>query len=201
MDENTRAGQNIGNAVSASDADSNSLTYTLEGPGKDSFTIVSSSGQIRTRAALNHEERDSYSVTVKVDDRQRKANSVAAKSVTIMVDDVREPPSAPAAPTVSGIPGSTSSIRVTWAEPANMGPRITGYDVQYREVGSGPTRWPHVGADRSTIITDLKAGTRYEVQVRARSEEGTGDWSRWGSGSPNPDVANRNPAFSAGSRS
>ena len=55
VDENTRAGQNLGNAISASDADSNSLTYTLEGPGKDSFTIVSSSGQIRTRAALNYE--------------------------------------------------------------------------------------------------------------------------------------------------
>ncbi|MYD52250.1 MAG: hypothetical protein F4W93_12335 [Dehalococcoidia bacterium] len=201
VDENTRAGQNVGNAISASDADSNSLTYTLEGPGKDSFTIVSSSGQIRTRSPLDHETRDSYSVTVKVDDRQRKANSVATKSVTIMVDDVREAPSPPAAPTVAGIPGSTSSVRVTWDEPANTGPAITGYDVHYREVGSGPLRWDHFGADRSTIITDLKAGTRYEVQVRARSDEGTDDWSRWGSGMPNPDVANRNPAFSGGSRS
>ena len=201
MDENTRAGQSIGSAISASDADSNSLTYSLEGPGKDSFTIVSSSGQIRTRSPLDHESREFYSVTVKVDDRQRKDNSVAAKSVTIMVDDIREAPSSPAAPTVAGIPGSTSSVRVTWAEPANTGPAITGYDVHYREVGSGPTRWDHFGADRSTIITDLKAGTRYEVQVRARSDEGTGDWSRWGSGMPNPDVANRNPTFSGGSRS
>ena len=201
VNENTRAGQNLGNAVSASDADSNSLTYSLEGPGADSFTIVSSSGQIRTRSPLDHETRQSYSVTVKVDDRQRKANSVATKSVTIMIDDVREPPSPPAAPRVAGIPGSTSSIRVTWAEPANTGPQIDGYDVHYREVGSGPTRWEHFGADLSTIITGLKAGTRYEVQVRARSEEGSGDWSRWGSGMPNPDVANRNPTFSGASRS
>ena len=198
VDENTRAGLSIGSAISASDADSNSLTYKLEGPGADSFTIVSSSGQIRTKSPLDHESRQRYSVTVKVDDRQRKANSIAAKSVTIMVGDVHEAPPAPAAPKVAGIPGSTSSIRVTWAEPANTGPRITGYDVHYREAGSGPTRWDHFGADRSTIITDLKAGTRYEVQVRARNEEDTGDWSRWGSGSPNPDVANRNPTFSAG---
>ncbi len=201
VDENTRAGQNIGSAISASDADSNSLTYSLEGPGADSFTIVSSSGQMRTKSPLDHEARQSYSVTVKVDDRQRKDNSVAAKSVTIMVDDGREPPPAPAAPKVAGIPGSTSSVRVTWAEPANTGPRITGYDVNYRKVGSGSLRWPHMGADRSTIITDLKAGTRYEAQVRAWSEEGSGDWSRWGSGMPNPDVANRNPTFSGGSRS
>ena len=201
VDENTRAGQNIGNAVSASDDDSNSLTYSLEGPGKDSFTIVSSSGQIRTRSPLDHETRKSYSVTVKVDDRQKRDNSIAAKSVTIMVDDVREAPSPPAAPRVAGIPGSTSSIRVTWDAPANTGPSITQYGVHYREVGSGPTRWDHFGADRSTIITGLKAGTRYEVQVRARSEEGTSDWSRWGAGSPNPDVANRNPTFSGASRS
>ena len=141
VDENTRAGQNLGSAISASDADSNSLTYTLEGPGKDSFTIVSSSGQIRTRSALDHETRASYSLTVKVDDRQSKDNSIAAKSVTVMVDDVREPPSAPAAPTVAGIPGSTSSVRVTWDEPANTGPQITGYDVHYREVGEGWGRW------------------------------------------------------------
>ena len=200
VDENTRAGQNLGSAISASDADSNSLTYTLEGPGKDSFTIVSSSGQIRTRSALDRETRESYSLTVKVDDRQRKDNSIAAKSVTVMVDDVREPPSAPAAPTVAGIPGSTSSVRVTWDEPANTGPQIDRYGVHYREVGSGPARWDHTSADRSTIITGLKAGTRYEVQVRAWSDEGSGEWSRWGSGMPNPDVANRVPAFSGGSR-
>ena len=201
VDENTRAGQNLGSAISATDADSNSLTYSLEGPGADSFTIVSSSGQIRTKSPLDHETRQSYSVTVKVDDRQKRDNSVAAKSVTITVDDVREAPSAPAAPTVTGIPGSTSSIRVTWAAPANTGTAVTGYDVHYREVGSGWGRWDHHSADRGTIITGLKAGTRYEAQVRARSGEGTGEWSRVGSGSPNPDVANRNPTFSGGSRS
>ena len=195
VDENTRAGQNIGSAISASDADSNSLTYSLEGPGKaDSFTIVSSSGQIRTRSPLDHETRQSYSVTVKVDDRQRKANSVAAKSVTIMVDDVREPPPPPAAPRVAGIPGSTSSIRVTWAEPANRGPRITGYDVNYREVGSGPTRWDHYGADRSTIITEpegrhaLRGAGAGERAKRAHS-----DWSRWGSGIAEPGRGQQEP--------
>ena len=196
--ENTSAGRAVGSPVSASDADGNGLTYSLEGPGSDSFTIVSSSGQIRTRVALNYEERISYSVTVKVNDRQNKANSVAAKSVTITVSNAEEPPSAPTAPTVAGIPGSTDSVRVTWDEPANTGPAITDYDVHYREVGAGGfVLWNHNGVDRSTIITNLQAGTRYEVQVRSRSPEGTSGWSRSGSGMPNPDVANRNPAFSS----
>ncbi len=200
VDENTAARQNVGSAISASDTDSNTLAYTLDGPGASSFTIVSNSGQIQTSSPLDYETRQSYSLTVKVDDGQGRPNSVAAKSVTIKVDDVREAPSAPPIPSVAGVPGSTSSVRVMWSAPQNTGSAILGYDVQIREVGKGPRRWEHYGVDRSTIITGLDAGTRYEVQVRARSDEGTSDWSRWGSGSPNPDVANRVPAFSGGAQ-
>ena len=209
VDENARVGQNVGSPVSATDNDGNRLTYSLECPGKDlkcpgkdSFTIISSSGQIRTRVALDHEERSSYSVTVTVDDGQRKNNSVAAMSVTIEVADVDELPTVRTAPTVSGIPGSTSSVRVTWDEPVNTGPDITDYDMQYGVAGTGGFNiWKHEGADRITIITGLTAGTRYEVRVRAKSDEGTSEYSRSGTGSPNPDVANRNPVFSGVARS
>ena len=199
VDENTRSGQNVGGAVEATDTDRNTLTYSLEGPGKDSFTIVSSSGQIRTRAALNHEERSSYSLTVKVDDRQRRDNSVAVKSVAIIVEDVHEGPSAPSAPRVTGIAGSTDSVRVTWEEPANTGPPIIDYDVRCLDC---PGDVVHDGADRSTIITGLTPGTRYAVEVRANNGELTGEYSRSGTGSPNPDVANQKPVFSpSGARS
>ena len=199
--ENTRAGQNVGSPVSASDADSNRLTYSLEGPGADSFTIVSGSGQMRTKSPLDHESRESYSVTVRVDDGSGRDNSGRAKSVTISVDDVEEAPSSPAAPRVVGIPGTTDRVLVIWEEPANKGNPVTDYDVHYGESGSGGfARWDHFGADRSTIITGLSSGTRYQVQVRAKNDEGTSEWSRSGSGAPNPDVANRNPAFSGGAR-
>ena len=206
VDENTGSGQNVGSAVSASDDDGNRLTYTLEGPNKDSFTIVSSGnsgGQIKTKAALDYETRNSYSLTVKVDDGSKRANSSAAKSVTVTVDDVDEIPPAPSAPTVSGIPGSTDSVRVTWSAPSYTGPPITDYEVHYGEAGSGgwTTLVGRTGADRSAIITGLTAGMNYAVQVRARSDEGTSDWSSSGTGKPNPDVANRNPTFSSGSRS
>ena len=194
--ENTGPGQPVGSPVSATDNDGNRLTYTLEGPGKDSFTIVSSSGQIRTKAALDREERSSYAVTVKVDDGQRKANSTASKSVTIEIANVVERPSAPAAPAVSGIPSSTSSVRVTWDAPANTGPEITDYDVQYGVAGTGGfSDWIHQGVDKSTIITGLTAGTNYEVRVRARNADGPSVYSQTGRGSPNPDVANRDPVF------
>ncbi len=205
VDENTRSGQPVGSAVSATDADGNRLTYTLDGPNKDLFTIVSSGsqgGQIRTRADLDHETRGSYALTVKVDDGSRRDNSGAAKSVTVEVDDVDEIPPAPAAPRVAGIAGSTDSVRVTWDAPTYTGPSITDYEVRYGEAGSGgwTTLVGRTGADRSQIITELTAGQRYEVQVRAKSDEGTGPWSRSGTGMPNPDVANRVPAFSGGAR-
>lgn len=199
VEENTRAGQNVGNAIEATDPDKHRLTYSLEGPGKDSFNITNT-GQIRTRLPLNHEERDEYSLTVKVNDGQRKNNSIAAKSVTIEVTDRPEQPSAPAAPKVAGIPGSTDSVRVTWSAPANPGPAITHYSVQYAVSGSRDAflrvTVPTGSADRSAIITGLTSGTRYDVQVRAESPEGHSDWSRSSTGSPNPDAENRNPAFS-----
>ena len=42
----------------------------------------------------------------------------------------------PAAPAVSAIAGSTSSVRVSWDAPSNEGrPPIVDYDVQYRTGG------------------------------------------------------------------
>ena len=122
-------------------------------------------------------------------------------SVTINVTDENESPTRPGRPTVSAIAGSTSSVRVTWDAPSNEGrPPIVTYDVQYRTGGGSFTPWSHDGTDTSTIITDLSAGTSYEVQVKAWNMEDDSEWSPSGAGMPNPDVANRVPAFSGGAR-
>ena len=199
--ENTRSGQNVGAPVTATDRDADRLTYSLGGPGADSITIDSRTGQIRTSSALNYEERDSYSVTVKADDGTDTRNSFAAISVTIMVNNMDEPPSKPAAPSVSGISGSTDSVRVMWEEPTNMGPPITDFDLQYREGSSGNFRsWPHDGMDMSAIVPGLKAGTTYQFQVLANNAEGPSEWSSSGSGMPDPDPANNLPVYTGGVR-
>ena len=51
--ENTVSGRNVGAAVTATDADRDTLTYSLEGTDAASFSIVEASGQIRTSAALD----------------------------------------------------------------------------------------------------------------------------------------------------
>ena len=198
VEENTRSGQSIGRPVEANDADGHRLTYSLEGVYKDEFTIEIGSGHIRTRASLDYESRRSYSLTVKADDNH---GGSAYVSVTINVTDESESPTAPGRPTVSAIAGSTSSVRVTWEAPSNEGrPPLVTYDVRYRTGGGSFTPWSHDGTDTSTIITDLSAGTSYEVQVKAWNMEDDSEWSPSGTGSPDPDPANNPPTFSGGPR-
>ena len=203
VDENEQGGRNVGSSVEAEDEDGDRLTYSLEGPGADSFTIDSRTGQVRTKSGVtyDHESREFYSLTVKVDDGSRKDNSGSAKSVTVTVRDRTEAPLAPPAPRVMGVPGSTTNVRVNWEEARNTGPSIDKYEVEYRRAGSDTwDDWAHDDRlDRSTIITGLMPGTRYEVRVRAHNANGwSQDWSRSGTGRPNPDVANRNPVLSGG---
>ena len=85
-------------------------------------------------------------------------------------------------PTVFGGDGR-QLCRVSWSEPENTGPPITDYDVQVREEGTGGfTGALHEGPGRTLTLSDLEAGTLYEVQVRATNEEGTSGWSDAGEG-------------------
>ena len=131
--ENTAANNNVGSAIpAATDADSDPLTYTMEGTDEASFTFDASNRQIKTKSAVDHEAKSSYEVTIKASD----GAASDTVSVTINVTDVAEPPSAPSAPTVSG--ASTTSLSVSWSAPLNTGkPAITSYDLQYRAGSSG----------------------------------------------------------------
>ena len=87
--ENTASGQDIGTAVAATDADNDTLTYSLGGTDADSFSIDTATGQLQTKAALDYETKTSYSVTVSVDDGNGGTDTIA---VTINVTDVNEAP-------------------------------------------------------------------------------------------------------------
>ena len=180
--ENTAAGQNVGAALTATDDDGHTLTYTLEGADAASFDILSTSGQIQTKAGVtyNHEATSTYTVIVKADDSNGGTDTV---TVTITVTDVDEPPGQPAAPSVSATAGSTTSLDVTWTAPTNTGPAIASYDLQYRAGTSGNfTNGPQNVTGTSAAIGSLAADTSYEVQVRATNAEGDGDWSVAGTG-------------------
>ena len=90
--ENTASRQNIGSAVAATDTDNDTLTYTLGGDDAASFSIVSTTGQLQTSAALDRETKSSYSVTITADDGNT-TNNTDSIAVTVNVTDVNEKPS------------------------------------------------------------------------------------------------------------
>ena len=195
--ENTAAGQNVGAVLTATDANSDTLTYTLEGADAASFDIASTSGQIRTKAGVtyNHEAKSTYTVIVKADDGNGGTDTI---TVTITVTDVNEPPGRPAAPSVAGTSGSTTSLDVTWTAPTNTGPAITSYDLQYREGASGSfTAGPQNETGTSAAIASLMASTSHQVQVRATNAEGDGDWSFPGTGRTGASVPGAPTSLSA----
>ena len=175
--ENTVADQDVGAAVAATDADNDTLAYTLGGADMASFGIDGTTGQIRTISGVSydHEAKPSYTVTVTASD----GTDSAVADVTISITDVDEPPVAPATPTVLAAAGSNTSLTVSWTAPANAGkPDIDSYDVQYR--ASGAAAWidgPQNVTTTTTTIASLTAATEYEAQVRATNDEGVSGWS------------------------
>ena len=80
--ENTAAGTIIGAPVAATDPDNDPLTYHLGGRDAASFAIVSTSGQLQTKAALDYETKNSYTVAVMAADGN---GGTGAITVTINV--------------------------------------------------------------------------------------------------------------------
>ena len=198
VDENSGADVDVGLPVAATDADGHTVGYTLEGTDAGSFAIDGGAGQLTTKSGVtyNHEEKSSYSVTVKADDGNGGSATIA---VTLTISDVDEPPDSPGASTVT-VTGSTTR-KVTWTTPATTGrPPINGYDVRYIEasadetVDANWTDWPHSGTGTEANITGLTAVTDYKVQVKAKNNEGASDWSASGSTSTN----NTAPVFTQG---
>ena len=176
--ENPGVGIRVGGPVTASDADSDELTYTLEGTDAASFAISSTSGQIATVAGVtyNFEVQSSYSVTVKADDGKGGTDTIA---VTISLTDVEEQSAKPDKPTLAAVEGSSTSLTATWEEPdLNGGPDIQAYELRYRQGTSGV--WADLASfitGTSTTISGLTPDTEYQAQVRAFNGELESDWS------------------------
>ena len=119
-------------------------------------------------------------------------------------------PSTPAKPTVEV---KHQSLKVSWVAPADNGSSITGYDVQYRACTATPktckssptwgswTSHSHDDTTTTTTIDSLTNDTAYQVQVRAKSNNGDSAWSPSGQAIPKavPDAPDA-PSLTAGDR-
>ena len=179
--ENTASGQNIGAPITATDADTgDTLTYDLGGTDAAAFGIVSASGQIQTRAALDYETKSSYTVTVTVSDGNGGSDSIDV-TINVTPDDDGGPPggggvgprtSVPGAPTNLTAVGGDGQVVLTWRAPSSDGgAAITDYE--YRINRRNP--WIPTGSTETThTVTGLDNGTAYVFEVRAVNRRGRG---------------------------
>ena len=111
IQENTAADTNIGDAVEATHPDNlGTLVYSLDTAGATSFDLDSATGQLKTKAALDHETTPSYTVTVSVTDEMDDYSNADTRvddtiKVTVNVTDM-DIPAVPDAPTVTATPGA-----------------------------------------------------------------------------------------------
>ena len=89
VEENVPANTDIGLPVVAEDSDNDALTSSLSGSDADSFAIIPATGQILTKAKLDYETKDSYSVVVTATDPTDRKDTI---NITIEVKDVAEKP-------------------------------------------------------------------------------------------------------------
>ena len=141
--ENTAAGTNIGSAVSATDADNDTLTYTLGGTDASSFDIDRTSGQLKTRAALDYETKRSHEVTVTASD----GSLTASITVTITISNANDAP-------VFTAGGSTSR---TVAENTGAGVNIGGA-VAATDPDNDALTYTLSGTDASSFDIDRASG-------------------------------------------
>ena len=186
VDENTESGVDLGEAFVASDIDdaADELTYSLEGPDADSFELDASTGQLKTKAALDFETQSSYRVVVRVTDsgggagkeEDALSDTITVEiAVTVAVAVVNNAPvatddgigvSAANAPSGLTATAGDSQVTLTWNNPNDN--TITGYQVL------------QVAIDKlvvpSTVTGAIEAGDRFGDSVGIAGNTG-GGWS------------------------
>ena len=160
--ENTASGTNIGSVVTATDANpGDTLSYTLGGVDANSFTIVETSGQLQTSAALNYEDKNTYTVTATVSDNKGGTDSI---DVTINVTDVNDPPRFVDAP----------SATITIPENIGSSPVPIG-DFNIIDEDMDQLNNYVAGLDGETFRYEFNTGFQVDPQTLAISYSGRGD--------------------------
>ena len=197
--ENTGAGMRVGAPVAAVDPERDRLTYSLSGQDAASFSIVTTTGRIRTRATLDFETQPSYSVTVEVHDGHDRSGNAsttidATKTVTIMVENVEEPGQVTLSSRTQTI---QARVEVT-AELADddIPTRATW---QWSRSPNGRTGWVNIaGATSAQYTPTLEEDAGNYIRATATYADGHGPNKTANAVSPrvgDPPAANSAPAF------
>ena len=166
--ENTVAGADIGNPVAASDSHNGALTYALSGTDAAAFDIISATGQLQTKAALDYETKDSYTVTVTATDEAGLSDSI---DVTITVTDVDEN----VAPEFAASEGGARSVPENTVAGADIGNPVAASDADndaltYALSGTDAAAFDIISASgqlQTKAALDYETKASYSVTVTA----------------------------------
>ena len=188
--ETTPTNTEIGEPLTATDADNDPLEYTIGGLHAPLFRVSATTGQLTAFARLDFEGQFTYVFHLWARDEYGGSDQM---DIVVHALDEDEAPATPDAPAVTATSGTTTSLDVSWAEPDRAGgPEILGYNLQYRVLGTAEwTSGPQTRTEGrlSNSVPNLIENTRYEVRVQALNEELPSGWSEPGTGSTNAPVA------------
>ena len=168
VDENTEAGEPIGDPVKASDDETDdTLTYSLGGDDAAHFDIATSTGQLKTVGPLDFEDKASYSVTVSVSDGKNVDNNAddttdATIPVTVNVNNVNEDPELTGTTTASfdeNAVGTVATFTAEDPEENSVSWDVSGTDAGAFEIVDGKLTFKSP--------PDYEAKQTYQVTVMA----------------------------------
>ena len=152
--ENTPAGRNIGPPVAATDANEDDLTYSLGGTDAASFAIVKTSGQLQTKAPLDYETKNSYTVTVTASDPSNESDT---NTVAVTVTDVDEDGAVTLSPSR---PQVNTALTATLKDPDVP---VTNVTWQWAKSSDGSTSWSSIGTNEASytpVVGDVDNNLR-----------------------------------------
>ena len=172
--ENTPAGRNLGVHVAATDS-GDVLTYSLDtGADAEAFDINRATGQLTTKAALNHETKETYTVTVTATD---PFGATVTSVVTITVTDVNEDPTVMGAASIDHAENET----VLDVDASNNNPDAAEYTATDEDTVDVPAdlTWSLSGADADKFDISTTGGATRTLSFKANLDyESPGDSGR-----------------------
>ena len=174
VDENTASATDIGAAVAATDAESDTLVYGLTGTDASSFSIDTTSGQLKTSASLDFETDSSYSVDVTVHDGKDAAGGDdttvdATITVTISVNNKDEDGTVTLPATFVGGTAATASV----SDPDGT---VSGDSWRWARGNTATGAFSDIGGATSASYTPVVAdvGKYLRATVSYTDPEGSG---------------------------
>ena len=152
----------MGAAVRATDANNDRLTYSI--PASDYIEIDASSGQLRTKAELDHEATPTLNIRVTATDPGGLSATIA---VTITVEDVDETPEISGPQTVDFDEGGTGTVATyTATDPDDTGIdwMLTGTDSDDFTLSGGTLSF--------RVAPDYEEKNSYRVTIEAHEQSG-----------------------------